>query len=150
MPIKQTTPQGRIEAYIKEKLERQLAVIEYNLNYVGEMCVNAARASSGYTDRTHNLRSSTGYVIVRDGKVVRQSKFAPISGGTQGSDNGKAFAAELARKHPKGYVLIVVAGMKYAAYVSAKGRDVLDSAEQLSERVLPMMVRQLGFSNNTK
>ena len=75
MPIKQTTPQGRIEAYIKQQLERQLAVIEYNLNYVGEMCVNAARASSGYTDRTHNLRSSTGYVVVRDGKVVRQSKF---------------------------------------------------------------------------
>ena len=40
--------------------------------------------------------------------------------------------------------------MKYAAYVSAKGRDVLDSAEQLAERVLPMMVRQLGLNSNTK
>lgn len=150
MPIKQTTPQGRIEAYIKQQLERQLAVIEYNLNYVGEMCVNAARASSGYTDRTHNLRSSTGFVVVRDGKVVRQSKFEPISGGTEGSNSGKAFAAELTRKYPKGYVLVVVAGMKYAAYVSAKGRDVLDSAEQLAERVLPMMVRQLGLNSNTK
>ena len=57
MPIKQTTPQGRIEAYINEQLKRQLAVIENSLNYVGEMCVNAARASSGYIDRTHNLRS---------------------------------------------------------------------------------------------
>lgn len=145
MPIKQTTPHSRIEAYINQQLERQLAIIEYNLNYVGEMCVNAARASSGYTDQTHNLRSSTGYVLVRDGKVIRQSKFLPISGGTEGSKSGKEFAAEIARKHPKGYALIVVAGMKYAAYVSAKGRDVLDSAEQLAERVLPTMVRQLGL-----
>lgn len=145
MPIKQTTPHGRIEAYIKEKLERQLAVIEYNLNYVGEMCVNAARASSGYTDRTHNLRSSTGYVIVRDGKVVRQSKFDPVSGGSEGGKSGEEYARKLAMDYPDGFALIVVAGMNYAAYVSAKGRDVLDSAELLAERLVPQMLKQLGL-----
>ena len=78
--------------------------------------------------------------------MVRQSKFVPISGGTDGSNSGKAFASELARKYPKGYVLIVVAGMKYAAYVSAKGRDVLDSAELLADQLVPKMLKQLGFN----
>lgn len=140
-----TTTEAQIAGYIEQQIDRQLVALERTLNYVGEQCVNAARASNGYTDRTHNLRSSVGYVLVRDGKVVTQSTFSSLAGGAEGSSTGKTYAMELARKYPRGYALIVVAGMNYAAYVSAKGRDVLDSAELLAERLVPAMLKQLGL-----
>ena len=41
------------------------------------------------------------------------------------------------------YALVVVAGMNYAAYVEAKGYNVLSSAEHLAERELPRMLDKL-------
>lgn len=140
-----TTTESEIAGYIERQIERQLAVIERTLNYIGEQCVNAAKASNGYKDRTGNLRSSTGYILVCDGRVVRQSKFDPVSGGAEGGKSGEEYAKKLAMNYPNGYALIVVAGMNYAAYVSAKGRDVLDSAELLAERLVPQMLHQLGL-----
>lgn len=145
MPIKRTNNSNAIKAYINEHIERIQSAIEYNLCYVGETCVNKARSSGNYTDRTHNLRSSTGYIVVRNGAVVQMSKFEPISGGAKGGRTGKSFATELAKKYNTGYVLIVVAGMRYAAFVSAKGYDVLDSAELLAERLVPDMLKRIGL-----
>ena len=42
-------------------------------------------------------------------------------------------------KYPKGLVLIVVAGMNYAAYVEAKGYNVLSSAELMAENILKQL-----------
>jgi hypothetical protein len=42
--------------------------------------------------------------------------------------------------------LILVAGKEYAAYVSAR-YDVLDSAELLAEKLLPGILKKLGFLN---
>lgn len=145
MPIRMTTTEAEIASCIERQIERQIAVIERTLNYIGEQCVNAARDSDGYKDRTGNLRSSTGYILVRDGRVVRQSKFDPVSGGSEGGKSGEEYARKLAMDYPDGFALIVVAGMNYAAYVSAKGRDVLDSAELLAERLVPQMLKQLGL-----
>ena len=38
--------------------------------FVGEHFVNNARLSGNYTDRTGNLRSSIGYVILLNGEVI--------------------------------------------------------------------------------
>ena len=51
--------------------------------------------------------------------------------------------AERVGKGTKGVALVVVAGMNYAAYVEAKGYNVLSSAEHLAERELPRMLDKL-------
>ena len=149
MPIKDLTPSGQIERYVQERVERLVRAIIYNLSVVGEKVLNKARSTNSYKDQTGNLRSSIGYVIAVDGEIVQMSSFAPSDNGTDrvtGQAAGRAFAEELVRKFPYGIVLIVVAGMNYASYVSAKGYDVLDSSELLAEQLVPQMLQQLGIA----
>lgn len=145
MPIKQVTPKAEINGYIDSKLDMWRRVIIRNFLYVGERVLNAARSTNSYKDRTGNLRSSVGYVLVVDGQVYEMSSFDQIMDGKTGKQTGTDYARSLARKYRKGIVLIVCAGMNYAAYVSAKGRDVLDSAELLADRLVPQMLKQLGL-----
>jgi hypothetical protein len=127
--------------------------------YVGEQVVNHARSlpsmnpaglkhipphQPNYIDWTANLRSSVGYVVVVEGQVAKMSDFTPVKNGTQGATDGKAFAMQLVSKFPKGIVLIVVAGMHYASYVSAKGYDVIDSAELLAQQLVPEILKRLS------
>lgn len=163
MGLTQTTPQAEIDTYIEEQLQAMTEAILYNLQYVGERVVNHARSlpspsaaafatypkipphQPNYIDWTANLRSSIGYVVAVDGRVVEQNGFIPEKGGEKGAKNGIRYAKELVGQYPKGITLIVVAGMQYAAYVSAKGYDVIDSAEQLADKLLPQMLSQLGI-----
>jgi hypothetical protein len=57
----------------------------------------------------------------------------------------KTFLDELSQKRHKGITLIVCAGMNYASHVEARGYNVLTSAEILSERLVPEMMKKLGF-----
>ena len=146
MGMKQITPMSEVEAYLDEQIERIEQLIIYNLSYVGEQCLTEARNTNSYKDQTGNLRSSIGYTIVKDGRVIRQSDFAVVRKGSEGKSEGEQFARSLASKFPEGIVLIVVAGMNYASYVSAKGYNVLDSAELLADRLVPSILKQLGFT----
>lgn len=145
MPIRQITPKSQIDAYIKERMNRLKQAIIYNLCAIGEKVRNEAIESGSYKDRTKNLRSSVGYVVVVDGQVYRMSAFGKPDGNNEGRSTGTSYARSLAGKFPKGIVLIVVAGMKYASYVSAKGYNVLDSSELLADQLVPKMLKQLGF-----
>lgn len=145
MCISRKTPASEIDSYIEAQIERTINAIIYNLQYVGERCLNAARETNSYKDRTGNLRSSLGYVIVVDGKIKYQSDFEVVLKGDAGAKTGIRFAKEVARQFPEGIVLLVVAGMNYASYVSAKGYDVVDSAELLADRLVPQILKQLGF-----
>ncbi len=145
MAIKQITPMQEINGYIEAQVKRHTDALLRSLRYVGERCINAARESQGYKDRTGNLRSSVGYVLAVDGKIVEQSAFEIVKDGKQGAKDGSRYAKEVVRKFPEGVALVVVAGMDYAAYVSATGRDVLDSAELLADRLVPQMLKKLGF-----
>lgn len=148
MPIKRLTPNSAIAAHLEAQIKRREDAIIYNLSYVGEQCVAEARTAGSYTDRTGNLRGSTGYVIIKDGQILRSGGFEPVNGtenGSRGIKDGPTFARSLATEYPHGIVLIVVAGMKYAAYVSAKGYNVLDSAELLAQKIVPQMLAQLGI-----
>ncbi|MDB0602359.1 hypothetical protein PL373_14655 [Tenacibaculum maritimum] len=91
------------------------------LRFVGEEFVNKARISGNYKDRTGNLRSSIGYIILKDGKIINKN----FEGEKEGKNQGQKVAKEVAEQHPDGYVLIGVAGMQYAAYVEAKSFDVI-------------------------
>jgi hypothetical protein len=145
MPIKQKTPSAEIDAYIEVMVSRINKAAIRTLQYCGERCLNAARQTNSYKDRTGNLRSSLGYVVVQDGRIISQSSFEQVKSGDQGSKSGIQYAKEIIREFPEGIALIVVAGMHYAAYVSAKGYDVLDSAELLADQIVPQMLKQLGF-----
>lgn len=134
---------------LETHVERLTEALVYNLCAIGEQVLIAARSTNSYKDQTGNLRSSVGYIVAIDGEVVRMSDFDPSDRGTDkttGQNTGKAYAQKLIEKYPKGIVLLVVAGMNYASYVSAKGLDVLDSSELLAERLIPKMLKQLGLN----
>lgn len=145
MPIKRLTPTAEIDRYITGRVEAIKKALVYNLCAVGEQVLNAARLTNSYKDQTGNLRSSIGYVVAVDGEIVQMSSFEVVKDGGEGSRGGKEYAMQLVRDFPQGVVLIVVAGMNYASYVSAKGYDVLDSSELLADKLVPQMLQQLGF-----
>ena len=124
--------------------QMEQAVI-YRFAEIGEKCVNEARKKHDYTDRTGNLTSSIGYVIAVDGQVIRQSSFEKVKRGDDGVKRGPDMAREIAAQTPKGIALIVVAGMNYARYVADRGKNVLQSAELLQEKLVDRLVKQLGF-----
>ena len=146
MPIKNLTPEGAISEFIGQQVERVTSALIYNLCAIGEQVLNQARSTNSYKDQTGNLRSSIGYVVAVDGEVVQSSSFEVVKDGADGSRDGKSYALDLVKQFPEGIVLIVVAGMNYASYVSAKGYDVLDSSEVLADRLVPEILKQLGFN----
>ena len=135
-----------VENLIRQKGEVAKEIIVKRLMRIGEECVNVARNlpspdanasikyvkgkrkplikkynphQPNYIDWTGNLRHSIGYLVAVDGEIIN-------------ADLQNTEATETAQKalskYKDGIVLIMVAGMKYAYYVSKKGYDVLDSA----------------------
>ena len=123
MSLEVTTPIGEIQQYVEEQLALKVEVLINKLSYIGEGALRIAREKGSYTDRTGNLRNSTGYVIAVDGQITARAGFKSKN------EDGAAFAEELARTTDGKAVLVVCAGMNYATYVSRRGYDVLDSAE---------------------
>lgn len=108
-----------------------------------------------YIDWTANLRSSIGYVVVVDGEIVVSSAFQAERGekgnGEEGARRGREFAQGLASRVPEGKMaLILVAGMHYAAYVSSKGYDVLNTAAITAEQMATRMLASLHLDKNIK
>lgn len=170
MPIKQTTPMSAVRKAAQDGVDSLVQGIVRQLAYAGEMAVNEARSmpsppvslymdangeykrsipphQPNYIDWTANLRSSIGYAVIVDGQPVTVWDFTPVAGkdgtGQEGAENGRKFALSLAPEFPSGITLVVVAGMKYAKYVSAKGYDVLDSAAALARKVVPGLIQEL-------
>lgn len=138
--FKLKTGRAQIANFVKKGImEQKSRYIEW-LQYIGEQCVNEARLSGSYTDRTGNLRSSIGYAIVEDGRIITVTGFQQVKTGTDGESKGSSYIQELAALNNKGLVLIVVAGMKYAYFVQDKGYNVLDSAESLAEKLINQLM----------
>lgn len=133
MSIELVTPQAVIDEYIDERIDDILEEVIQTMSYIGESALRKARERGSYTDRTGNLRSSTGYVLAVDGKIVTSQGF--------GKEDGLQYARELALGAPESIVLVVVAGMSYATYVSDRGYDVLDSAELEAERLADQLLK---------
>lgn len=132
----------RFDAFLNEIEKKQIA----RLQRLGEMCLVEARTNKGYMMQTGALLSSTGYEVFVDGVAIH-SKFDAASGAESnaaetGIKSGQSIAESIG-KGTKGIALVVVAGMNYAAYVEAKGYNVLSSAEHLAERELPRMLEKL-------
>lgn len=160
MPIKPDFNNQAIAQKMEEAVRRQNAAIVARLQAIGEQCVNEARNlpspnaaafpdpgnipphQPNYMDWTGNLRNSIGYVVVEGGSVKAEG----FTGTGEGTDKAKDLASKVAAAHPTGFVLVVVAGMSYAKYVSDKGYDVLDTAKLTAER----LVRNLQDSMSGK
>lgn len=139
----------RFDAFLNEIEKKQIA----RLQRLGEMCLVEARTNKGYMMQTGALLSSTGYEVFVDGVAIH-SQFDAASGAESnaaetGIKSGQSIA-ETIGKGTKGIALVVVAGMNYAAYVEAKGYNVLSSAEHLAERELPRMLEKLISNTNVR
>ena len=146
MPITLTTPTAQIKAEFNSQYDKRVrqAAID-TLMYVGESCVTEARNNGRYKDQTGNLRSSIGYVVVDNGRIVHQGASQKYLEGTQGETEGIKTARQVASDMSRGIALIVVAGMNYAVYVEARGLNVLSSAELLAESLTPQLLKAVGF-----
>ena len=132
--------QKRFGAFLDQIERRQIECLQE----LGEMCVTHARSvpkEQGFEDQTGNLRSSIGYMVFVDGVAVH-SFYDQVKEGATGTKAGEELATKVGEE-TKGVCLVVTAGMNYAIYLEAKGRDVLTSAEHLAERELPRMLDRL-------
>lgn len=121
-----------IKRMIAAKVDRIEQAILLRLQRIGEQFITDARNNGNYTDRTGNLRSSIGYVVLKNGEQYAKGGFEQIKTGSEGKRKGANILSEAISNFSSGYVLIVVAGMQYAAAVEAKGKDVLTGSSQVA------------------
>lgn len=119
-----------VEDFFDRFTDRAEETIFKHLSAAGEKFVKVARESGRYLDHTGNLRSSIGYIIVKDGDVISENYQLSEKGTDRhtGLNQGQKLIKEIAEVYPNGYVLIGVAGMDYAACVEARGYDVISKA----------------------
>lgn len=130
----------------------------------GEEFVNQSRQSGEYTDRTGNLRSSIGYIVVHNGEIVTEN-FQQASQGTDketGIADGRRYAESLIDSGYMGIALICVAGMNYAAalesgnrktvngrYYTVSPRDVISgTALKMNDRITQLLTELIEDINN--
>lgn len=145
------TDMRKLRAGLQAKMKDIADLIIKQLSYIGEECIRIARENGSYNDITGNLRSSIGYVILYDGKPVRYGASKQYSGekgnGEQGAPAAEALLKKLQAKFPWGIVLIVCAGMNYAAYVeNVHHKDVLTSAELKAESLMKQLLNGITTS----
>lgn len=123
------------------------------LQRTGEEFVKIASLEGNYIDHTGNLRSSIGYVIVKDGSIAGRNFQLSEKEGTDkqtGKREGEQLAMDLVKTFTKGYVMIGVAGMKYAVIVEAmENKDVLtraaDKADDFIKRHSRLLFNRLSI-----
>ena len=129
---------------VLQKIERVNQFVLDRLNFIGLEFVRNARTNANFKDQTGNLRSSIGYIILKDGQVVSEN-FELSAIGTD-KKTGKAQGEDFAKsqyKQEKGYVLFLVAGMKYAAAVESKGFDVITGSSFIVQSDVKEMIQKL-------
>lgn len=151
MGIKLETPQREIRLAIKNAVGDWQSVLLNRLTLLGDLCYQEAMNRIGYTHRTGNLGSSTGYIVLNDGQIHSEGGFLSINGPDRsdttedGTLIGRTFAESLIPEYSNGFVMIFVAGMYYAGYVEAKGYNVITSAEIWAQREAINVLNRVGL-----
>lgn len=140
MGIKPMFGSGAVAAKVmafQQNLER---ATEFLLKYLGEELAKYAKDNHNYTDQTGNLTNSIGYAVVRNKEIV-------YSGGEnqpgEGLQEALKVAMKMAAKADETFSLIIVAGMNYAAYVEARGYNVILPAELKAKKDFPEAMNKL-------
>lgn len=131
-----------IEA-IRTRYEKALI---YELESAVVELTKHAKQSAEYTDRTANLKSSIGGVLLRGGKPVTYKGFQQQAATADiGVQTGMEYINSLIQNFQlPGYTIILVAGMEYASYVQDKhGYNVLKKTELKARMDLPKAVQRL-------
>ena len=143
MGAKRVTTMAQIRAKMEKATQKLHSEVVRTLARLGEECVIKAKdrpQTESWYDQTGNLRSSIGYIILRGGQIVKNG----FKGKGVGVATGKKFAEQIARKYPTNYVLVIVAGMKYAVHVEAlENKDVLATPTLYARKRLPELMEQL-------
>ena len=133
---------GFSQGSINNRIDRFVVSIEqriiWTLAMVGESFVNDARNIKTYQDQTGNLRSSIGYIIAKDGVIIQEN----VEGKAEGVAQARKIAREVLRDNSKGFILIVVAGMEYAAAVESKGYDVITGSIPAAKALLKKKIKE--------
>ena len=112
----------------KKNLER---VLDMKLMQLAEEAVTHAKQNKGYRDRTANLKNSISFALFRDGVLVRMNVGRiPMPDESKKGQQGVQSALETYSQEegvvaPRGYSLVIVAGMEYGIHVEHKGYNVL-------------------------
>ena len=126
----------RVNAFTKDKLKKMALV----LSFVGLDAVEYARENGSYQDQTGNLRASVGYAVIYNGEITKQG----FQGKADGVWEGKSVVIDLAEQYNVGMVLVVVAGMEYAAAVESLNYDVITGSTVFAEDLLQFLKQKLG------
>lgn len=121
MAIKDNTDWNVIIRMMQDEYDRKAVIW---LASLGERVVKYARKHGSYPDRTGNLRNSIGYVVIQNGRVVKDG-----FGSSEPQTKARAVALDTARSLDGNKTYLVwVAGMEYAKDVEAKGFDVISGS----------------------
>lgn len=146
---------------VKDFMQKVDEAISQAMLYTGEEFINNARQSvtqSIYSrnvdrkawDLTGNLRSSIGFQVATNSGRQLAMKF-PVQAasgseradGKTGADAGKELAKSIAdNMSSKGDVLVMVAGMEYAAAVESKGFDVISNSTNTAKEAFDRRLRK--------
>lgn len=119
--------------FIQFRQKVHAAIID-RLNYIGEQAVTDAKLLSTFKDDTGNLRNSMCYITLHDGRQVSPGRIPRQS---------QKVIDNLKYEFGEGFVLIICAGMHYAAAVEAKNYDVISNASGIALGKLLFMVKDL-------
>ena len=140
MGIDPTFGYGKVTAKVAKFQENLVKATIYSMKYLGEDLVKYAKDKHNYTDQTSNLTNSIGYVVVHNGKPEHYGGFTQPGAG---KDAALKLAMKLAAGIDSTCSLIIVAGMNYAAYVEAKGYNVILPAELKAKTDFPATMKRL-------
>lgn len=155
MGLKPRFTSDQIDAELERRRVKIEQVITRSMNVLGIKAINHARTNRGYRDQTGNLVNSTGFLLLKDGLQISDN-FKKTGQGTEisevdGEQVGRSLALQIASEFSqfKGWVLIVVAGMEYAASVEyLHGKNVLAATELFLRIEMPKTIESIRNSVN--
>lgn len=120
-----------LQKRLNEKRQQIISYLNMRLMQLAEEAVTYSKENKGYQDRTANLKNSISFALYLDGQLVNSAvgKIPKAEEAVGGQEGVSAALDEYAQKEgvvaPKGYSLVIVAGMNYGKYVEDKGYNVL-------------------------
>lgn len=120
-----------LQQRLNDRVEALKRVLDMKILQLAEEAVTHAKQNKGYKDRTANLKNSISFALYYDGELVTAKAGqipmpdADPEGQQQVETALDAYASQEGIIAPKGYSLIIVAGMRYGAHVEHKGFNVL-------------------------
>ena len=120
-----------LQQKLNEKREQIIKALNVRLMQLAEEAVTYSKDNKGYQDRTANLKNSISFALYLDGEIVTSKigaipKAEEVVGGQDAVGEAlQNYAQQEGVVAPKGYSLIIVAGMNYGKYVEDKGYNVL-------------------------